>query len=1037
IKQKVHRKVNNYMDVQYQEEYEQPQTYKKQNVKTLFGEELSIKSNYKFQQIVNEKDTRSYLISNFEDLQNKLRSLEGDFTGLEKSFYHLIIKTENGKDYQNRLLAILQKKIDEFMDKLDKNAINNFDPSSLEDDYEFQTFKNLLKQGVNEISNKLTEFFLNRNNSQAYDFEVFKCLENILSLNNFIKSDFSNVVSKSMLDYNKILYHICVKDPNEAVNFADFIHLDIPSLQTQNTVIVYKKSMISNKFHDIVNEKIFQCTKIDYVQLIKSVFIRERRKVFQNIHNYIIKQGKVFPEFDQSEQNKKLTEKMNLIKQEFLQLKNHEFFMDVLSGRLDTQALDSCEKKILFQIEKYFLKVNELFKEIKNALKDIIEYKEFENQFIQEKYQNILSNKIHLEDEDKREFAKNNLGEYTLILFQKLEDALMKDNQQFQELDLEDKLHKQMQKNKQNYHLDKTANNFLLDIKIRANVKKFIRKLKENAKLTDNKIGLKIKELNDQKAELEKKIKEEEQKQQDMKQNQEKLTEQIDKLHQQREKKNQIQQEIKRLLDIQEKVRNLNFEKEKQEKIIQKEEKMLFAILKEGEKHKSITEKLKNNKLENQQRILIKKQQNKLQEIQTQIQAFQESADKKLVFKNQLTQKQEKKVYQQEELRKRAEEDQRYQDEQLRRRQDEFKKRQELEKKIKEEEDRKKSEFQSKLIEGIKSKKDEERLKEEEERQRNSLAGKLVDEIKNRKDMEYQLRKEQEEKSKGGFASKLQGGIKEKKIEEEHKQKSMLESIKDKQREEERKLKEEQERQKKLREEQEKIKQQKAIEEKKKKEEEYNRKLQEIKEKEEKEKQERKLQKQNKIRVAKKLQQEEKQKKFKKKKRKNGRQEKKEEEEKKKTIGRRQKEKRRRRKKRKQQEEDKKKKEDEERRKQQQEEEEKKRKQQEEDKKKKEEEEMKKQQQLDDEKKKKEEEERKKKQQLDDEKKKKEEEEKKRRQQEEDKKKKEDEERRKQQQEEEEKKKKDDEEKKKQQLETQNKSKKQKQYSIQQQLYRI
>lgn len=50
-------------------------------------------------------------------------------------------------------------------------------------------------------------------------------------------------------------------------------------------------------------------------------------------------------------------------------------------------------------------------------------------------------------------------------------------------------------------------------------------------------------------------------------------------------------------------------------------------IVKEGEKHKSVIDKLKYSKNENAQRAVLKKEQGKLEEILHEIHALQESAD--------------------------------------------------------------------------------------------------------------------------------------------------------------------------------------------------------------------------------------------------------------------------------------------------------------------------------------------------------------------------------------------------------------------------
>lgn len=74
---------------------------------------------------------------------------------------------------------------------------------------------------------------------------------------------------------------------------------------------------------------------------MRSVFARERRKVYSTIYNVISKSGKA--EFALTErielENKRITEKMNKIKDKFLELKADPLYLEVLCGRVNIETI--------------------------------------------------------------------------------------------------------------------------------------------------------------------------------------------------------------------------------------------------------------------------------------------------------------------------------------------------------------------------------------------------------------------------------------------------------------------------------------------------------------------------------------------------------------------------------------------------------------------------------------------------------------------------------------------------------------------------
>jgi len=150
-------------------------------------------------------------------------------------------KSESPKDIFDRFLVALDKRVERFFAAFDEAVLQNrglasdcFDVSVMRNDYEFMNFRAAVKQGVVEISNKLNDYFISRDNSAFYDAQVIRCLETIIKLYNFLKCDFNTVLHRSLLRYAKILeictYNFDNGESLKALNFADFVQLDIASL---------------------------------------------------------------------------------------------------------------------------------------------------------------------------------------------------------------------------------------------------------------------------------------------------------------------------------------------------------------------------------------------------------------------------------------------------------------------------------------------------------------------------------------------------------------------------------------------------------------------------------------------------------------------------------------------------------------------------------------------------------------------------------------------------------------------------------------
>ncbi|KAL4485472.1 hypothetical protein ABPG72_008340 [Tetrahymena utriculariae] len=475
--------------------------YKKANVEKFFGRDVTIDCNYEPQKLFSSKELRGFLVNGFQEFEQNLKKLEQRFSGLESSFYHLLHKGDTPKDMFDRFLVTLDKRVEKFFESFDESVIQGrglaadyFDTSVLRNDYEFWNFRSVVKQGVIEISNKLNDLFVARENSTYYDAQIIRSIETIIKLYSFLKSDLNTILNKSILKCGKILeactYFYENGEGLKTINFADYIQLDVASLISQYSeefdrtypVLLNKKQIVTEKFHDILKDKSTQ-NQFDLKQLVRSVFQRERRKLYRTIYNSIVNNGKNEIELseDMLSLNKTITDKMNKIKSKYLTIKNDPLFMEVLTGRMNVEYLKNSptlfeeNSQTVLLLEKFMVNTQQFYEDIKDALSDIIYYKQKEQDKNKDILQGILSKAVYdLNQQEKiiqvrqlnyfnyiiqiQQQDKGDMSELILYQFQVLEKSLSSDhNRQNIDTNLESTLMKQLKNNQTNYHLHNVA----------------------------------------------------------------------------------------------------------------------------------------------------------------------------------------------------------------------------------------------------------------------------------------------------------------------------------------------------------------------------------------------------------------------------------------------------------------------------------------------------------------------------------------------------------------------------------------------------
>ncbi|KAL4438262.1 hypothetical protein ABPG74_009685 [Tetrahymena malaccensis] len=459
--------------------------YKKANVEKFFGRDVTIDCNYEPQKLFSTKELRGFLVNGFQEFEQNLKKLEQRFSGLESSFYHLLHKGDTPKDIFDRFLVTLDKRVEKFFESFDESVIQGrglaadyFDTSVLRNDYEFWNFRSVVKQGVIEISNKLNDLFVARENSTYYDAQIIRSIETIIKLYSFLKSDLNTILNKSILKCGKILeactYFFENGEGLKTINFADYIQLDVASLISQYSdefdrtypVLLNKKQIVTEKFHDILKDKSTQ-NQFDLKQLVRSVFQRERRKLYRTIYNSIVSNGKNELELseDMLSLNKTITDKMNKIKSKYLTIKNDPLFMEVMTGRMNIEYLKNSptlfeeNSQTVLLLEKFMVNTQQFYEDIKDALSDIIYYKQKEQDKNKDILQGILSKAVYdLNQQEKIIQDKGDMSELILYQFQVLEKSLVSDhNRQNVDTNLESTLMKQLKNNQTNYHLHNVA----------------------------------------------------------------------------------------------------------------------------------------------------------------------------------------------------------------------------------------------------------------------------------------------------------------------------------------------------------------------------------------------------------------------------------------------------------------------------------------------------------------------------------------------------------------------------------------------------
>lgn len=104
----------------------------------------------------------------------------------------------------------------------------------MRNDFEFWNFKSVIKQGILEVSNRVNDLFLSRDNSTYYDAQVMRAMETLIRIFGFLKNDLNAVLHKSLLKYGRILelctYDFERGDALKSVNFAEFVQLDVAGI---------------------------------------------------------------------------------------------------------------------------------------------------------------------------------------------------------------------------------------------------------------------------------------------------------------------------------------------------------------------------------------------------------------------------------------------------------------------------------------------------------------------------------------------------------------------------------------------------------------------------------------------------------------------------------------------------------------------------------------------------------------------------------------------------------------------------------------
>lgn len=177
------------------------------------------------------KKFKDFVQENFPSVLSNLKLTEQYFARLENLFYHLIHSSETPQDQLNKFMLNIDSKINQYFQEFDHCVLNNqplsytilgkklinrqdhsssLDMSSLQQEdgrisrqlqedaskakqhieqtFNMSQFRQILKEEVIKISDKLNENFIKKVTPSGYEKKVIKKIESILRLYSFLRS---------------------------------------------------------------------------------------------------------------------------------------------------------------------------------------------------------------------------------------------------------------------------------------------------------------------------------------------------------------------------------------------------------------------------------------------------------------------------------------------------------------------------------------------------------------------------------------------------------------------------------------------------------------------------------------------------------------------------------------------------------------------------------------------------------------------------------------------------------------------------------
>ena len=149
--------------------------------------------------------------------------------------------------------------------------------------------------------------------------------------------------------------------------------------------------------HDILTERDESLPEVQYQNILKSVINRERRKVYREIYDYLMKRCRDLKLNDQlSKDQKKIVDDLNAVKKLFLELKQEDLFLELSTGKLDLKALKDTpvhfsNAEFFINLQNFMLKIDNLMRKIQDNIHDIIEYKRKEQQYLEDQLEKAIA----------------------------------------------------------------------------------------------------------------------------------------------------------------------------------------------------------------------------------------------------------------------------------------------------------------------------------------------------------------------------------------------------------------------------------------------------------------------------------------------------------------------------------------------------------------------------------------------------------------------------------------------------------------------